>query len=559
VGYDSHDGAEVETEWNLLALMGQPSPEGTELTIDADWRGIHGPATGLNAEYEQRGMRGELESYLVPNDTGEDSLAGRPDVDQDGTTRGFARWQHRQELNEQWDLSLEGSYVSDETFLEVFFRDEAQETRPYETSAFLRRQEEETQFSLLASGRLTDFSPQLTELQTPGFYTEKQPEAAYHRVGTDLFDGQVSWFSENRVGRVRAAFGEDAPADRGFTNGQSRALFGINANTAFEDAAMAGNFPLDWVTRADTRQELAMPLEAGPAMVTPYVAGRVTAYDQDFSDYNPEAEDQVRLWGQAGTRMGIAFYQTWAGVRSDLLGVNGVRHVVEPSVDMFVSGATVDSRALPVYDSQVEGLAEGGGVRIGVDNTLQTRRGGPGRWRREDWLALQSELVLRSGDAPTQQPLPRFFRHRPEFSRGGDHVRNQLRWMVTDTLGVTGEMTHDLEAETLAQWRVGSRLEHTPRLRTYAWYEQIEPLNSELLRYGVRYQLTAKYDIGASQTLDFGQRASREMTLTLERRLPSWRLRLRASFDEIRDEQTVSMVLIPEGLPGVSTNWLAQD
>ena len=59
--------------------------------------------------------------------------------------------------------------------------------------------------------------------------------------------------------------------------------------------------------------------------------------------------------------------------------------------------------------------------------------------------------------------------------------------------------------------------------------------------------LTAKYSVGVQQTLDFGETGSRDLDVTLERRLPSWRLQVGASFDQIDDEQSVGVVLIPEG------------
>ena len=551
VGADDN-GAQVQTRWDLLTLLGQPSPEGTEVSIDADYRGDHGPATGLHAEYgeKEQALFGSFDSYFLPHDSGTDDLGGRADVEQDGEVRGFVRAMHRQELPRDWELSLEGAYVSDNTFLEEFREDQARESKPYETSLYLKKQQEETAFTLLGSGQLNDFTPQLTQLQTPGYSVEKLPELGYHRTGTALWDNRLSWFSETRLGRVRAEFGDDRPRDRGFSDAQARALFGQDADTTFEQAADAAGFPSDFVTRLDTRQELSAPLKLGIVDMTPYVTGRVTAYDRDFSGFNGGKNDQVRLRGTVGARTSTQFHKAMPGVESDVFAVNGLRHVVEPSIDLAWAETTLASEDLPVYDQSVESLAEGGTVRFGLNNTWQTRRGGPGRWRREDWIELQTDLVLRSEDGPRDSPLPRYFGYRPGLSVGGSHFYTELLWAVSDSLGMTGEFTYDFEHDQLAQWRIGATLDHTPALRSFVWFDEIRPLDTRLVTYGIGYDLTTKYNVRIRHQFDVGGEANRTFALTLERRLPSWRLQVRTIFDEVDDEQTVGLVLVPEGLGG---------
>jgi hypothetical protein len=281
--------------------------------------------------------------------------------------------------------------------------------------------------------------------------------------------------------------------------------------------------------------------------VTPYVVGRVTAYDDDFAEFNGGNDDRVRLWGEAGLRLGTELHRADADVRSSLLDLNGLRHIVAPSATFFLNGSTLNPEDLPVYDPGVEALAQGAGVRLGMTNTWQTRRGGERRQRTVDWVTLRTDLVLRSDDADVDQPLPRFYDYRPEYSVGGDHFYGELLWMVTDTLGVAGQVTHSFESDRVAQWRVGSTLDHTPRLSTFLSYEEIDPLDSQLLAYGFTYQLTTKYRVGFRQTLDFSEDDSRSIDLTIDRKLPRWTLRVRVGFDEIDNESRVGLTLIPDG------------
>jgi lipopolysaccharide export system protein LptA len=548
VGHDSDTGLDVQTEWDIFALAGREAPDGVKLIGRADWNGDHGPGVGTELEYGLSNMFGRANAYLLLKDNGTDEIGGRRDIDQDGGTRGYYQWQHRQYLENGSELSLESAYVSDETFLEEFFRREANEAKQYETSIYWKKQEGDQALTFLTRYDLTDFTPQLTTLQTPGYTVDKAPEVAYYRTGTSFGGDKLTWFSENRAGFVRARPGEDTPFDRGFGNSTSMSLFGIPNTTAFDDALFATGVPDEWVFRVDSRQEVSAPMDFGDVRVAPYAVGRVTAYDEDFSAYAGE-DEQTRLWGSLGVRATTSRYKTY-DKQSQMLDINGIRHVVEPSVDVFFSGANINSEDLPVYDADVEALQEGAGLRLGLTNTLQTKRGGPGRMRSVDWVVLKTDLVLRSDDSDVDPEIARFFEHRPEYSVGGDHLYSELLWMVTDTLGLAGELTHSLETDRVVQWRFGGSLQHTPRFSSFVRYDEIDTLDSQLLTYGFTYILTVKYEMGFQQRIDFDRNESRSVDLWLERRIPKWRIRLTANVDEIEDNQTIGIVLIPEGFGG---------
>lgn len=547
VGYDSDHGPEIETVWDVFALAGREAPDGVELLGRADLLGDHGPAVGAELNYGQPNMFGEARAYLLAADHGTDEIGGR-DIEQDGDPRGFYQWQHRHYLENGSELSIESAYVSDETFLEEFFRDEANEAKAYETSLYWKKQQDDQALTFLTKYDLNDFTPQLTTLQSPGYSVDKAPEVAYYRTGTSFADDRLTWFSENRAGFVRARPGEDTPLDRGFGNAASMTLFGIPNTTAFDDALYATGVPDEWVFRADSRQEINAPMDYGDFRIVPYAIGRITAYDEDFSAYAGE-DQKVRLWGSLGTRVSTELYRTY-DTMSQLLDVNGLRHIVEPSVDVFFSGASIKSEDLPVYDPDVEALNDGAGVRFGLTNTFQTQRGGEGRWRTVDWIVLRTDLVLRDNDSDVDAEIARFFDQRPEYSRGGDHIYTELLWMVTDTLGLAGELTHSLEDDRVVQWRFGGTLQHTPRFSTFTRYDEIDLLDSRLLSFGFTYVLTVKYEMGFQQRIDFARDESQSTDLWLERRVPKWRLRLITSIDEIDDNQTIGIVLIPEGFGG---------
>ena len=540
------NGPTIETTWNLFTLTGQPAPAGVELLGHADFLGDHGPAVGLNLRYDQQRMWGAAEGYLIFRDEGDDEFADRRDIDFDGDTRGFALWRHRHDLEDNWQLSIEFAYDSDETFLEEFFRDEAELSKPYETSIYLKNQEDDRAFTFLAQYDLLDFTPQTTTLQAPGYTVEKLPELGFYTVGASLLDDHLTWFSESRVTRMRIRVGGDTPADRGFTAGQSSLLFGQSQSLPFRDALRASGVSQDIILRVDSRHELQAPSKLGIFDLTPYVAGRVTAYDENFAAFSGD-DERIRLWGAIGFRAHTQFSRVHDRVRVRALDIHRLRHIVEPNIDLFWSGSNVNPEDLPVYDHDVESIREGLGFRFGVRNTLQTQRGGVGRWRSVDWMVFDTDVIVRSDDADIATEIARYFSYRPEFSLGGNHLHGQWAWSVSEALAVAGEITFNIERERTAQWRLGSSLQHTPRLSCFVDYAEIDQLSSRLLNYGFTYQLTRKYHVRFDHVVDFGEDDSRNIEIRLERKLPRWRMIFLARIDELDDEQLFGLVLLPEG------------
>jgi len=548
VGFDSNDGPILETSWDLFNLQGREAPEGIDWLARLDWLGDHQLGLGTELSYDLPDMDGLFRAYLVPDDEGEDDIGNRLAVPQNDDTRGAVLWQHKQRFREFWELNLELGYVSDETFLEEYFPQDALEGKPTETLIYLKRQENETAFTFLAEYDLIDFLPQTTTLQAPGYSVEKAPEFGYYRLGTSLFDDRVTWFTENRLGRVRIRSGEDSPAERGFTAAQSSNLFGIAPGTTFAARDAANGIPNDHRLRFDSRHEFNAPVRLAEVLdVTPFVAGRLTAYDDDFAGFSGD-DDNARLWGSVGVRTRTQLVNTYDGVNSRVLDLRRLRHIIEPMVDFSLAASTIDSSRLPVFDPQVEALSEGFTTRVGVRNTLQTQRGGPGRWRSVDWLVIDTEAVFRSDDTDTQTFINRFFSYRPEFALGGDHFHGRVLWMVSDTLAAVADVTYNMERDNAVQYRTGISIDHSPRLTSYIEYDVIDVIPSELIHAGFTYELTTKYTLGVDQTFDVELDRFRSLQVSLERDLPGWTMRALINADDIDDRTTVGFVLEPKGL-----------
>ncbi len=552
VGYRKRDGhfePEIETRWNLFALAGYEPPDGVALSGDLDYRGDHGVGLGLSLRYDVPNMFGRVDGYLLPYDTGTDRIGNRNDVGFDGETRGYLSLKHRQYLRHDLELSLELGYASDPTFLEEFFPDEAYIAKPYETSIYFKQQENDRAFTLLAKYNVNDFLPQLTELQAPGYFVEKLPELTYRQIGTSFFDDRLTYFTENRLSRMRIKPGDDALDERGFGTRASAELFGMTPTQTFSDAVALAGIPRDYRLRFDSRHEVQAPARLGIVDIVPYIVGRITAYDDDFEDFSGE-EDNYRLWGQVGTRLHTQFSRTYSQVENRLLDLHRLRHIIEPSANIFFIGSTIDADALPVYDPDVEAIQRGFGTRLGIRNTFQTQRGGEGAWRSVDWLVIDTNYVYRSDDADVRTDIARFFDYRPEYSVGGEHIQNDIRWAVTDSFAIVGDVTYSLEDNDVPLWHLGAQIQHTPRFSTFLEYAEIELIDSRLLTWGANYILTPKYSLGYRQRLNLGQNDTQDLTFTVERRLPQWRILVQFRHDAINDEQTVGIALVPELFSG---------
>ena len=548
VGYNSGNGPDVRTRWDLFALLGREPLDGVDLTGNLDYRGDHGFAVGLNLEYERPDMFGFFDSYLVLNDNGTDDLPDGRDVEQDNEIRGYFNGFHRQFIRDNWEVSLQLGYASDPTFLEEFFRSESESQKPYETSLYLKKQVDETAFTFLAQYDINDFTTSSSTLQAPGYTVDKSPEIAWRQLGTALFDNRLTYFGETRASYMRPRVGKDSPADRGFNDAQSLLNFGIaNADTEFDEALRASGFPTDHRLRFDSRHELQAPLKLSIFNITPFVSGRITAYDEGFEDFAGE-DEEMRLFGTVGARIHTEFSRTYDDFKSAMLDVHRLRHVLEPGIDLSYAGSTINPEDIPVYDADVESLSEGYTIRLGLRNTLQTQRGGEGRWRSVDWLVLDTDVILRGEDAQLEDPLPRYFSYRPEYSVGGDHFYTRMLWAVSDSLATVAEMTYSFEDDEVAQWRIGASFDQTPHLRWHADFAQLDDPDSRLLGWGFNYQLTTLYNLGFRHVMDFAEGEARSIELMLTRQMSRWRLAVVFDYDEIDSEYSIGIVIVPDGI-----------
>ncbi|MBC7772564.1 MAG: LPS assembly protein LptD [Pyrinomonadaceae bacterium] len=552
VDSSSGSGAAIKTTWDVYSLLGLERPEGLEANLLVDGYFDRGAALGADVGWTSPTSQGDLLAYTVINDNGRDHLSSGARLDQVDETRGILLGEHRWNIDETWTLFLEGAYISDETFVDAFFRPLGQSRREFTNSAYLQAIEGTTSFSAQAKGELNDFTPNQYLLQSLGYNTDKLPELFYSRLNDDLIPGieagLLTYQSEYRLSRMQLNFTEPTARELGFdTDLRAREAFGLLPDQSLADRLRAQGYTEDAVLRFDTRHELSSPLKAGPVNVTPFVVGRVTGYDTDFDSFSPSENEQIRLWGGGGVRTSTQIIHVDSSVESRFFDIHRIRHIIEPSATTWISGASVNQLDLPVYDDNVESLATGSAIKAGIKQTWQTQRGGPGRWRSVDWITLNTEIVESSSNVARESPIQRFFEYRPEYSLLGDFATVDAVMQISDSLAITANSIYDFETSQPARTSAGGTIQHSQDFNTFAEARYINALNSTLVDFGATYKLTSKYSFSGYLTLDTDINDVQQVAATVRRRFPVATLGVTMRYNNISSETSLGIVLEPAG------------
>lgn len=504
---NSKTGEEIRTRWDLFPLLGIDEPDELSANLLLDALFDRGPGVGLTANWTGENFKGSLLTYWVLNDTGTDALTTGARVDRDGEYRGIVRAEHIAKVGSDWTVFAEASHVSDENFVDSFYSSLAETGREFKTGVTARKLTENSSLTLEASTNFDDFTPNEYILQSDGYTVKRLPEATYTVVATDIFaqsaPGLMLYSGESRFGNLALNFTDKTPAEYGLrTNARAQEALGLNANQSIEDALIAAGYPDRSILRADTRHEVSMDLAAGPVKILPWLVGRGTVYDTDFENFAGDSDNSERLWGAAGLTVATTIQRVASDFYSRALDVNRVRHLIRPSATVFYAGSNVDQDELPVYDESVESLADGSVMRLGLDQTWQTKRGGPGRWYSVDWITLDTELVFAGDDAIADDTIGRYFESRPENSHLSNFGTISGTMQATESVTFAAATIFDFEDSQQASSTAGFVLQHSPVFSSRLAYRYLNAQKSTLLSAGTDYMLSDKYSLSTDVTYD---------------------------------------------------------
>lgn len=511
-GYSSKYGATLESKWYLFNLLGVEQPKGVDGKLLLDYFSKHGPGVGTNVDYETENSFGVFRGYYI-YDTGRDSLGSFRDNDPDTEQRGRLTWRHREILGQGWELTLEGSYLSDPTFLEQYFRGEFDEGKEQETLAYLKKQKDNWAVTGLLQARVLDFLAQ----------TEHFPELAYYLAGEPVAE-IASLYNESHIGMARYRPDARRLWDRAW----------VLDNTGASDMTF----------QSETRNEIDLPIKLGSASIVPFATGRAGYWDGSAAGGSRD-----RLFGTAGVRTGTEVWRLFESASSDLLDLHGLRHVIRPEATAWISTTDTDSRELHPFSPGVEDIDDFYGTSVALRQRWQTKRGLPGGWRVVDWILFDVELNL-FGHSPLRKlPIGRYYDVRPENSVARDHVRADFQYRISDTTSILSDANWDLNDGSLDLVNVSYAVERSPRLSYFAGYRRIDPTDSNLIGGGANYELNAKHRLAVRAFYDIERSDLDQMEVTIVRKFPRWYAALTFSLDEQADNLSLGLSVWPEGAP----------
>jgi lipopolysaccharide assembly outer membrane protein LptD (OstA) len=213
----------------------------------------------------------------------------------------------------------------------------------------------------------------LTTPRVNNFYdqVERLPDVKLTGWRQQVFNTPVFYESESSVGYYRNMLAA------------TNSLFAGTNGPSFDYGA----------ARADTFQQVLLPKTFfGWLNVTPRAGGRLTYYDRETGQGGTNGVAYRKIFN-TGVDISFKSSHLWTGATNSLLDVDGLRHIVEPSLSYaFVPRPSTQPAQLPQFDStlpsplllpiqlpdynDIDSIDSENVIRFGLRNTLQTKRAG---------------------------------------------------------------------------------------------------------------------------------------------------------------------------------------
>jgi hypothetical protein len=532
IGNDSDYGTFLETRWHLARLLGLKEIPGVDSRFALDYFSKRGYGTGIDAEYKTDDSIGSFIGYIM-KDRGDDDLGrtqDRQNIDPEQDIRGRFSFRHRQYLPDNWQMTVETSYISDRNFLEWMYRDEFYSDKNQETLVYLKRIWDNQGVSILGKVRLNDFETM----------TEELPTVEYHRTGQSFWDHQLTWYSDTQVSRLRERFDEDGPRGKG-----------------------------GFYSYAYTRNEVDLPLTLGSFKLVPFAAGSYgfedrEGFDRDLRGNDVGRESNVFL-GETGVRGSTMFWKEDPSVRSSFWDVRGLRHIVTPYFETAAyqpSDSAIDMRDY---------------FHAGVSQRWQTHRGGESTMQSVDWMRLDvNGTWVRDGADSDIGPVGKygpawfayndpsipFLLRRDKYYYGvvRDSLNADYEWRVSETFTLLSDANYDIESGHLQQLNVGVSRFVFPDISYYVGSRYLRPIivevpaddiyekGSHSVIGAITWQVSPRYTATFAQeyNFDFGQNVRSELTIVRQYHRMFYAVSF--SIDESLNRNAVMFSIWPQGV-----------
>jgi hypothetical protein len=552
---DSIFGQQLFLDWDLYQLLGIDGPDGTDWRLSTDYLTERGFAFGTSYRYNlpRTFLPGPATGFFDAwglSDRGLDTLGSdRVDLFPERDTRGRITLRHRQYLTPDWELWAELGMISDRNFLEQFFEREWDEEKDFATALRLRHYRDNQLLDILGQPRVNRF---FTE-------TEWLPKMEHYLLGQSFFD-VFTWYAHSHVAYAH----------------QRVASTPLNAADAAKFQLQPWEVDAEGI-RAGTRQELALPVNAGPIKLVPYLNGEVMTWGEDVTG-NP----LTRLTGQAGIRSSLPFWRVYPEVQNRLFNVNGIAHKGAWNTEFFYGDTNKEFSQLPLYDplddnaqehfrrrlvfntfggtlppefdnrsyairqglqryvtaASQEVVADQMQVRLGLDQRWQTKRGLAGRERIADLFEFDVDGIL----------FPKA--ERDNFGETVGAINYDFRFHAGDRYTLLSDGYFDLFDGGLQVISGGFMITRPGRGDYYFGLTSLQgPVDSLVANSNINYRLNDKWIFNGGSTFDFGEVGNVGQSVSLVRVGESFLAQVGFSVDTGRDNASFFFNLEPRFFP----------
>jgi len=246
--------------------------------------------------------------------------------------------------------------------------------------------------------------------------------------------------------------------------------------------------------------------------VTPYAGIRETYYSRNiWGDTN-----LVRTIFQEGVDTSIKFYRVY-DVQTDFMGldIHKLRHIITPTANYYHRHQpTIAPENLNQFD-EIDAFDTDNGVRLAIENRLQTKRGAA-----DDMRSVDLATLLVSSDYKFRLDKNNWDTKSNKFD--GIDFRLELipySWMymvstahVNTKKYLMDEVSVDLVANGGEKWSVSTGLR----------YADTESFQSTLVTMDIRYKINEKWSLRAYERFDLNSKKQEELQLTVSRDLHCW-------------------------------------
>ncbi len=522
----------------------------TLATAQLDYRSERGLAGGLELEsmrHKENDNFGRIYYYHAQDNAPNQNAAGLPRPTNFDAERYRLNVQHRVYLPGPEESSLyldvDVNKLSDELFYLDFFPSEFRDDPRPDNLVNLVKNHPIGTISLLGRFQLNDF-----------FRTDtRKPELALDFTRQSLFDTNLFYegFSsyaileeliseperfaaENRLGLAQRRvdqIGAILPENR---------TAQLNA-TLVEEADLLGQLNRQLDERAfdrfTTYHQLAYPTQLGGWLnIVPRAGWGYARYDEiQGNGFTLDSVDRNIV--NIGADISTKFSKTYPGVQRKGLGLNEVRHIIQPytrysyvsaddlgtnfpAIDRLAPSTKLRPLDLPRYVA-TDSITDWNIIRVGTYNRLQTKRN-QGAY---PWLELNTFME--------------FYPEDPEFDREYSNLFNELRWvplpwltLIMDSQIPLGDDFDFTEVNTYATFQPFRNFSFS--IGHFFLDEHPFFLDSSNLRFSTYTRLTDNWGLGTAHFYEFTDGTLELQQYTLHRDLSSWTVGFGA---QIRDNR----------------------